>query len=188
MPVSVRREDGLDDLLEKLKDVLASYIPSDEGAIVTSDRQLQALNEGLERLENVREQLQAGQPIDILSGEIRLAVNSLAEIIGEIRNLAGEVSDRVWVEKIVFDTRAPVDVEQLLQGQDLIAELLRSLRAVACDPPQLALLADELRTLGDKAALELREADVPWDDPRQLAAWLAQAESLLVSRLTEAES
>lgn len=110
-----------------------------------------------------------------------------AEITAEIRNLAGEVSDDVWVEKIVFDTRPPVDVDQLRQGSDLMGELLRSMQEVADDPPRLAELKHELKALGDKAALELHEADVLWEDPQQLRRWLQQAEALLISRLTEDE-
>ena len=37
----------------------------------------------INRLEGARKQLRGGQPIDIISGEIRLAMHSLAEIIGE---------------------------------------------------------------------------------------------------------
>jgi tRNA modification GTPase len=94
--VSINREDGLDDLLKRLKDVLGSYIPTGEGAIITSDRQQQALNEGLSRLEKVKELLQAGQSIDIISGEIRLAVNNLAEIIGE--TTSEDVIHRIFSE------------------------------------------------------------------------------------------
>ncbi|UCH10216.1 MAG: tRNA uridine-5-carboxymethylaminomethyl(34) synthesis GTPase MnmE [Fidelibacterota bacterium] len=81
--VSIRREDGLDDLLQQLKAVLHSYIPTGEGAIISSDRQLHALNNGMRCLERVKEQLLEGQSLDILSGEIRLGVDHLAEIIGE---------------------------------------------------------------------------------------------------------
>ncbi|MHB8952762.1 MAG: metallophosphoesterase family protein [Pirellulaceae bacterium] len=110
-----------------------------------------------------------------------------AELTAEIRNLASEVADDVWVEKIVFDTRPPVDANQLLQGKDLIGELLRSMHEVADDPAYLVELKNELKSLGDKASLELHEADVLWEDPRQLLDWLRQAEALLISRLTEDE-
>ncbi len=80
---SVRRKDGLDELLMRIRAVLESQIPSGDSAIVSSERQLGALVKALTHLDAVREQLDSGQPIDIISGEIRLAVNQLSEIIGE---------------------------------------------------------------------------------------------------------
>ena len=93
---SIMREGGLDDLLEHLKAALHSYIPQHEGAIITSERQLHGLTAAIQYLEGVKEQLQAGQPIDIISGEIRLAVSSLAEIIGE--TTSEEVIQRIFAE------------------------------------------------------------------------------------------
>jgi len=80
---SVRRKDGLDDLLANIRMALESHIPSGDSAIVSSERQLGALEKALAHLDVVKEQLDSGQPIDIISGEIRLAVNQLSEIIGE---------------------------------------------------------------------------------------------------------
>ena len=93
---SIMREDGLDDMLEHLKAALHSYIPPHEGAIITSERQLHCLTAAIQYLEGVKEQLQAGQPIDIISGEIRLVVSSLAEIIGE--TTSEEVIQRIFSE------------------------------------------------------------------------------------------
>ena len=93
---SIKREDGLDDLLEHLKAALHSYIPQHEGAIITSERQLHGLTAAIQYLEGVKEQPEAGQPIDIISGEIRLAVNSLAEIIGE--TTSEEIIQRIFSE------------------------------------------------------------------------------------------
>lgn len=80
---SIMREDGLDDLLQHLRAALHGYIPTGEAAIVTSERQLSTLVAAIQHMAEVKAQLDEGQPVDIISGEIRLAVNSLAEIIGE---------------------------------------------------------------------------------------------------------
>jgi len=80
---SVRREDGLDELLEKLKEALNDYVPTGDSAIITSDRQLASLNDALDSLERIPNMLSEGQSMDIITGEIRLAINQLAEIIGE---------------------------------------------------------------------------------------------------------
>ena len=108
-----------------------------------------------------------------------------AEITAEVRNLASEVSDDVWIEKIVWDTRPAVDVQELLLGKDLIGELLRSLRETAADPQLWSDLKAELKVLGDRASLELHEADIAWEDDEQIRHWIEQAENLLLSRLTE---
>jgi exonuclease SbcD len=111
-----------------------------------------------------------------------------AEIVAEIRNLANDIPDDIWVEKVELDTTAPVDLSALLLGKDLLGELLRSLRAAGEEPGTLDELSGYLKPLQDKAALELRESGIDLDDPRQLARWLTQAEAMLVARLTESES
>jgi tRNA modification GTPase len=80
---SIMRENGLDDLLKSIKGALRRRVPQEETAIVISDRQFGGIKAAINRLEDAKEQLQSGQPIDIISGEIRLAVHSLADIIGE---------------------------------------------------------------------------------------------------------
>lgn len=108
-----------------------------------------------------------------------------AEIVAEIRNLASEVSDDVWIEKIVWDTRPAIDLDELLQSNDLIGELLRSIRETASDPQSWLDVQTELKVLGDRATLELHEADIAWEQDEQIRRWIAQAEHLLLSRLME---
>ena len=96
IPTSVLRADGLDELLGTLKAALNSYLPAGESAIVTSERQLHALQTARDHLEEVSAQLRQGQPTDILCGELRLAVNSLAEIIGD--TTSEDVIQRIFSE------------------------------------------------------------------------------------------
>jgi hypothetical protein len=111
------------------------------------------------------------------------------EAIAQIRNVANDI-DEVWVEKIELHTSAPVDLEQLRKGSDLIGDLLRQVQLIAQDDGQLQELARALQPLADKAARELDElddeAEIELDGPEPLRRWLAQAEALLVARLTEA--
>ncbi|MCU0958695.1 MAG: DNA repair exonuclease [Pirellulaceae bacterium] len=113
---------------------------------------------------------------------------SRAEVLAEIRNLANDVSEDVWVEKIVLATRPPLDLDELLRGRDMLGELLRCARELAGDPARLIELVEPLSTLREKAAWELHESDAAVDDPRRLADWLRQAEALLIARLTEDEA
>jgi DNA repair exonuclease SbcCD nuclease subunit len=111
------------------------------------------------------------------------------DAIGEIRNLANEFEDDVWVEKILLATSAPVEIEQLRQGNDLMGDLLRTteLLAGAGNEDELIELAGELDTLSEKASLELQQAGLDLNDPEQLRRWLRQAEGLLVSMISESE-
>ncbi|MEX0820029.1 MAG: DNA repair exonuclease [Pirellulaceae bacterium] len=110
------------------------------------------------------------------------------ETLTQIRNLANELDDEVWIEKIKFETRTPIDIEQLRRGSDLVAELLRSIQDARGDDAQLRLLAEELSPLATKAPIELSECGIDLQDPEQLRGWLQQAEGLLVSKLLEADA
>lgn len=108
------------------------------------------------------------------------------EARAEIRNQASDLADDVWVEKIKFQTRAPIDIEQLREGSDLMAELLAGIDELRQDGELLKTLTGELAPLATKAATELGHCEIQLDAPEQLRAWLDDAEALLVSRLAEA--
>ncbi|HRX82362.1 MAG TPA: hypothetical protein P5307_25020, partial [Pirellulaceae bacterium] len=104
------------------------------------------------------------------------------------RNLANEFDDEVWIEKIKFETKAPIDIEQLRKGSDLVSELLRTIDALRDDDTKLSELAEELSPLAAKATVELSECGIDLQDSTQLRDWLQQAEGLLVSQLLEADA
>ena len=56
------------------------------------------------------------------------------------------------------------------------------------DEQELAALARELKTLADRAPLELEEAEIDLEDPQRIRGWLQQAERLLLSQLTESQA
>jgi DNA repair exonuclease SbcCD nuclease subunit len=110
------------------------------------------------------------------------------EAAAQIRNLADEWDDEIWIEKIQFDTSAPLDVDRLRQGSDLLGELLRDIQSLSKGEDDLAeLVSETLTALAGKTALQLRAADIDLIDPHQLQTWLHQAEGLLLARL-EAEA
>ena len=80
---SVVKEGGLDALHQALIEALQGYIPATDGPVVTSDRQRAAIESALSSLIIARDGMLAGQPLDLLTGEVRLAVDQLAEIMGE---------------------------------------------------------------------------------------------------------
>ena len=107
------------------------------------------------------------------------------ETIAEIRNLAGMFDDEVWVEKVILDTTTPVDVEQLRQGADLMGDLLRDIESLHDTEAELVEIAHTLSPLFDRAAVELSEAGIDFENIDQLRQWLRRAEGMLISQLSE---
>ena len=83
VPVSIMRPDGLDEVLTSIKEALIEFVPVVDTAIVISDRQFHGIKCAVDRLGAAHAQLQDGQPIDLISADIRLAVHHLADIVGE---------------------------------------------------------------------------------------------------------
>jgi hypothetical protein len=108
------------------------------------------------------------------------------EVVGEIRNLAAGVDDNLCVEEIRFETTAPVDLERLRRGEDLLGELLRRIDQLRHDPESLADLATALEPLEAQLAGPLQQSGIDPRSPHHLARWLRDAESLLVAQLLEA--
>ena len=111
------------------------------------------------------------------------------ESITEIRNIANSIDDDIWIEKVIFETSAPIDVDQIRRGNDLMGDLLRSVANLRReDDGTLAQLAAEFEPLTKKASLELQLAGITIDDAESIRRWLQQAEGLLVSMLCEEEA
>ncbi len=112
------------------------------------------------------------------------------QLITDIRALAGEISDDVWVEKIKFRTQSLLDVEQLRLRGDNVGKLLQLVSEIANDPERLRAMAEELKPLATKVGGDLKDMPqteaIDFDDEAQVAMWLREAESLLVNRLVEA--
>ncbi len=113
-----------------------------------------------------------------------------------LRARVGEISDDVWLEKIKWQTRAPIDRDSLKEGQDFVGELLRRLDLLSDDEAQLKAFAACLQPLIDKTHGDLqtgRDEDdrsellVDFESPAQIRDWLKAAEGLLLNQLTKDE-
>lgn len=112
---------------------------------------------------------------------------SRQQLTADIRALASDFGDDVWIEKIKFHTRSPLDLDALRERQDLLGQLLRDCAALAADPRTLPELPD-VKDLAAKVAAELaQDADgaesFDLEDPARQVAWLRDAEALLLSHL-----
>lgn len=110
-----------------------------------------------------------------------------------LRARVGEISEDVWLEKIKWYTRAPIDRDALAQGQDFVGELLRAFDQLNGDEAQLKAFAASLQPLIDKTQGDLqgsRDGDdrseklIDFETTAQLKEWLKAAEGLLLNQLT----
>jgi DNA repair exonuclease SbcCD nuclease subunit len=106
----------------------------------------------------------------------------------QIRAAVADLGGEVWVEKIRFDTRLPMDLDALLARDDPVAELLRTLRSLREEPEALAEFMPFFGDLKSKLPHEYRQLDdaLNLDDPTALAAMLQDVEQLLIPRLLDA--
>ena len=111
---------------------------------------------------------------------------SRQQLVTNLRALASEFGDDVWIEKIKFHTQSPLDLDALRERQDLIGQLLRDIGSLARTPQPLVELS-ETKDLAAKVAAELSQADgvesFDFDDQVRHVAWLRDAEALLLSHL-----
>jgi exonuclease SbcD len=113
------------------------------------------------------------------------------QIVANLRGLAGDFGDDIWIEKIKFRTQSPLNLDAMRLRQDLVGDLLRNIAEIAEDPTQLIRLSEELlKPLMSRAGAELAPREdgfeaMNLDDPQRLVAWLRDAEELLLSHLAE---
>ncbi|MCL4502406.1 MAG: DNA repair exonuclease [Deltaproteobacteria bacterium] len=106
--------------------------------------------------------------------------------ISEIRAMANDVGNgSIWLEKIVLDTSAAINSEDLLAGSGALGSLLRGLRDLSLDEAQLADLVQEFEQLRLKLPHELRSGtdNLALDRPEYLRDALEEAKKYLLARL-----
>ncbi|HJX18511.1 MAG TPA: DNA repair exonuclease [Acidiferrobacterales bacterium] len=100
-------------------------------------------------------------------------------------------SGSVWVEKVVVETSAAVDLAALKARSDPVGELLCQLESIKTGEAEpLGALAEELQALRQKLPAELtEEADgIRLGDPEYLRTLLADIEPQLIPRIMNLES
>lgn len=115
---------------------------------------------------------------------------SRQQIIANLRGLAGDFGDDVWIERIQFRTQSPISLDAMRRRQDLVGDLLRDITSIAQDPERLLAMSELLKPLAARAGADLAPREdnsemIQFDDPDQLAGWLREAEELLLSHLAE---
>jgi len=107
----------------------------------------------------------------------------------ELRALAIDASEALWVERVVVETAPELDRAAIAERDDALGELARGIAAARGDEELLRVIADELAEVRRKLPLEAREGDDPVDleSPGALRALLDEVEQSLVPRLSSAE-
>ncbi len=148
--------------------------------------------------EQVREGLQSalgsaeGRPIAVrlvlqgtCSAHAKLHVDRMLWI-QEYRALAtGLGGAGIWLEKVSIKTKPSYSVDEVLECDDALSGLLRTIRDMELDAAALDELADEISTLRHKLPAELLGGDDPYDptNPDMLKDALEDIKELLVNRL-----
>jgi DNA repair exonuclease SbcCD nuclease subunit len=104
------------------------------------------------------------------------------QLVTNVRALASDFGDSVWIEKIKFRTQSPLDLEALRERHDLIGLLLRDIGSLVRNTQPLL----DISETKDLAAKVDGEEAFHLDDPVRHVAWLRDAEALLLSHLVPA--
>ena len=124
----------------------------------------------------------------VVSGQSPLHQTLVSERERMLNEFRGAVSDaafgQAWLERIKFETAAPIDVTRLISRDDAVGGLMRTLRALPTDQVALAELGDELSDLKRKLPPDIVVEDFDLDDPAVMARLVGDIEHLLLPRLT----
>jgi hypothetical protein len=104
----------------------------------------------------------------------------------EFRGIAAAFGD-VWLEKVKFQTRRSVNLEDTLNGNTPVAGLLRSIQQLELDGDALLELVPELSTLKSKLPVEVFSGDEPFLDASSdnIAELHTQVKELLIAKLLQ---
>jgi len=105
--------------------------------------------------------------------------------MNEVRALGTDLGEGIWIEQARFQTRAPIDLDELAGRDDAVGQLVRAVRELRGDEDALRSLTAELAELKPKLPVELRTGADGYDldDPALVRALLDDVEQLLLPRL-----
>ncbi|HEX4338974.1 MAG TPA: DNA repair exonuclease [Polyangiaceae bacterium] len=103
----------------------------------------------------------------------------------ELRAAATEFPDELFLERVVLDTRAELDVERLAERRDALGQVARAMLTLRTDADARSSLLAELGDLKAKLPSEVRDGveAVELDDGDSLLEALADVEQMLLPSL-----
>jgi hypothetical protein len=127
----------------------------------------------------------------VITGNTRANVairRDLDRFTSELRAAATEgLGETAWLEKVIVQTRAMVDLARIREESSAVGHLARRLASIKDDAKELAELGAVLAELDKKLPAELREGEgaLRLGEPAILRAMLDDVEQMLVPRLLE---
>lgn len=106
----------------------------------------------------------------------------------QVRALATDIgAGEMWLEKVIFNTRPCINIDQLARENSPIGHLLQFIDEVEADAQQCAALAELLVPLKAGLPYEVRKDSegLDWENPQLIHELLVQARALLIPRLIE---
>lgn len=103
----------------------------------------------------------------------------------EVRAIAADLSDALWIEKVELATRPAIDRQALRGRDDSVGELLAGLDELMADPQAAQALLRDIAPLWEKLPAELRDGLPDPNAPDAFRATLTDIEDLLVAALTD---
>jgi exonuclease SbcD len=104
----------------------------------------------------------------------------------EIRAAATDVSgEKIWVEKILFETQTVADLDEMLARDDAFGSFLRGIKDLSSDEDNLSAIVSEFSSLYHKLPLEIREGEDAIDlaAPETFSRAIDKVKELLIARL-----
>lgn len=112
------------------------------------------------------------------------------QVLSECQALANDIGNgRIWVERMVLETRMQLNLDEIATRQDALGHLLRFVRGLSADEATLLELLTSFKALQQKIPVDLRQGDdaILLDDPAWIARFLPDVEQILMPRLIESE-
>lgn len=159
--------DEFDDVYERVRNMLGAAIGAADGRLAAMRLRFSGICPLHPRLVVQREQL-----------------------VNECRSLGSEYgSERVWIEKIIIDTRLSAAIVETGLREDALSELLHAIHTWEVDEQRLSELGMQVSDLAKRLPLELRTGDDAFDPcaPQVLRASLENVKETLLERLLTAE-
>ena len=100
--ISALKNQNIDVLLNELeKEVKSRYVASEASVVVTNERHLSCLKKAYDALSSCSNAINDNLPLEIISSELRIALNALEEIIGKTytEDILGKIFSKFCIGK-----------------------------------------------------------------------------------------
>ncbi len=112
------------------------------------------------------------------------------QLINELRAAVTEIGhERIWLEKIYFETKSPSSIDAVFEHNDILSELWHSIDSIEFGEIEHAKLLNELDELNNKLPIEIKDRDdfLKFKSEKTVKNTLKEVKDLLIQRLLNVE-